>query len=58
MKKTILTIVVAATLSISSVSFAKDKIQIQKEQISFAQQYSIQEIRRPDIEQEREFQAQ
>jgi hypothetical protein len=59
MKKIIITTVVTATLSISSVCFAGDKqIQIQKEQISFAQQHSIQEIRRPDIEQEREFQAQ
>jgi len=54
MKKTIFTIVVAATLSISSVSFAKDKVLIQK-----ANLYSFQQDERQEgIEQEREFQAQ
>jgi hypothetical protein len=54
MKKTILTIVVAATLSISSVSFAKDKIKIEKAKFYSAQQDERQE----GLEQEREFQAQ
>lgn len=42
MKNIIITTVVAATLSISSVSFAKDKIKIEKDKCDSVQQEELQ----------------